>query len=415
VYRSARREADRLAPDLVAFARELIRVPSVSLSEKRIADRVEARLRELEYDLVLRDEAGNVVGVMAGANHGPTLLLNSHMDTVPPWDEESSPETPFSGAVKDGRLCGHGASDCKGGLAAQVYAGPLLTRSELPLNGDLVVAATVAEENGCSVGVRHLLEETLPRLEIAPSFAILGEPTSLDLCYGHDGWVDVDIRVRGENLRSVRKAGERIAHKFELFSRKFRKASGRVVMRSSGPEFVAGDDGQSSTVRITRRLSPGEAPEQFISWVRGRAPELVTAFNPVVVDVEVHRERQRLYTGRSVDVEFRTAPWATDLLHPFVGRVRDALLIAGWKSVAVRTWALDRPGMGTPGSLLVNQHRIPTLGFGPGDESQVQARHESVNVDRLATAAYGTAVLAHRLIGEPVLWPYGERRCLAPL
>ena len=64
-------------------------------------------------------------------------------------------ESPYSGRIENERVYGLGASDCKGGLAAQVYAGDLLKRSLLPLQGNLVVAATVAEENGRSLGRSH--------------------------------------------------------------------------------------------------------------------------------------------------------------------------------------------------------------------------------------------------------------------
>jgi hypothetical protein len=59
--------------------------------------------------------------------------------------------------------------------------------------------------------------------------------------------------------------------------------------------------------------------------------------------------------------------------------------------------------MGTAGGILVNDYHIPTLGFGPGDENR-GGRPETVNGHRLATAAFGTAVLAHWLIGKPLTW-----------
>ena len=175
-------------------------------------------------------------------------------------------------------------------------------------------------------------------------------------------------------------------------------------MRTSGAQFAEDEDGPASTIRIRRRLTPAEPAERFLGWVRGRVSELLTAFASVEVDIGVHHEQQRLYTGRLVDVEFLAAPWTTDLDHPFVNRARDALLIAGWNHVPVRTWLLNSTDMGTAGGLLMNHYHIPTVGFGPGDESQNPARHETVNGDGLAAAAYGTAVMTHWLIGKPLSW-----------
>ena len=166
--------------------------PSPSFGEGAVADLVEAKMHEIGYDKVIRDDAGNVVGVLFGREAAPTPLLNCHMDTA----IAGAVDAPDVRPARDG-LPGPGPADCKGGLAAQVYAGALLKRSLLPLRGNLVVAATVAEENGASAGVRALLERRLPELSLQPAYAILGEPTDLGLYYGHDGWVEFDILVEG--------------------------------------------------------------------------------------------------------------------------------------------------------------------------------------------------------------------------
>ena len=84
----------------------------------------------------------------------------------------------------------------------------------LPLKGTLIFCATVAEENGRSVGVRGLLDSTLPSLELKPDYVVLGEPTDLQLFYGHDGWVKLDIRVAGENEFHVDDAAMAIYREF---------------------------------------------------------------------------------------------------------------------------------------------------------------------------------------------------------
>src|SRR5687768_18068359 len=56
-----------------------------------------------------RDEAWGLVGRLAGAGDGPTLMLNGHVDVVPIGDPEAWAFDPFSGHVRDGRLFGRGA------------------------------------------------------------------------------------------------------------------------------------------------------------------------------------------------------------------------------------------------------------------------------------------------------------------
>ena len=183
MYSILRGKNEGIEDAVLHFARELVRTPSPSLAEAHVAKLVEKEMREIGYDRVIRDDYGNVVGIIHGGEGQPTLLLNSHMDTVSRTADASA----GNGVWSDGRLYGVGASDCKGGLAAQVFCGLLLKRSLLPLRGNLVVAATVAEENGLSVGVRALLDETLPSLGMSPDYAVLGEPTSRSSHWKADG------------------------------------------------------------------------------------------------------------------------------------------------------------------------------------------------------------------------------------
>ena len=99
-------------------------------------------MEALGYHHVYRDAIGNVIGVIHGHEHNNTLLLNSHMDT-----HQTGEPDPMH--IEGDRIYGTGASDCKGGLAAQVFAGALLMRSLLPLRGTLVVAARITSYNVC--------------------------------------------------------------------------------------------------------------------------------------------------------------------------------------------------------------------------------------------------------------------------
>jgi acetylornithine deacetylase/succinyl-diaminopimelate desuccinylase-like protein len=64
------------------FLVRLVETPSESTREEKIADLVFEKMNSLGFDKVFRDDAGNVVGVMLGIEGAPTVILNSHMDTV---------------------------------------------------------------------------------------------------------------------------------------------------------------------------------------------------------------------------------------------------------------------------------------------------------------------------------------------
>jgi acetylornithine deacetylase/succinyl-diaminopimelate desuccinylase-like protein len=408
MYRTLRDTNQGLREDVVRFAEELIRTPSLSLGEGRVAELVEAKMKELGYDKVFSDDAGNIVGVLFGRQSSPTVLLNSHMDTVAPGQDDPWESNPFSGHVGDNRLFGLGASDCKGGLAAQVYAGALLKRSLLPLRGNLVVAATAAEENGRSVGVRTLLKNTLSELGIKPTYAILGEPTSLGLYYGHDGWLEVDINVQGANPFHVDDAARAIFSDFESDSQFKSVVDQPENVNLQQLRFEEGRGYRRATVGMARRLRPSENPAEVLGQIKHNASLVAQSAGAVAVDVLVRQENQRLYTGQNTVVRHITHAWSTDPFHPLMERARQALSAAGCE-VRPGKWELDRLGMGTAGSVMVNEFQLPTIGYGPGDETRAHKSNEYVEIDRMCECVYGTASIVHSLIGVPVFgWTTDE-------
>lgn len=403
-----RQKTEGINQDLVAFAQTLVRTPSVGLGEGDAAWQVESMMQSLSYDKVFRDESGNVVGVLFGRESEPTVLLNSHLDTVPPGDWDSWDGSPYSGRIKDGRLHGLGAADCKSGVAAQVFAGALLKRSLLPLRGNLIVAATVAEENGRSVGVRALLEQTLPALEMKPTWAILGEPTELGLYYGHDGWLEMEIRVEGANPFQVNDAADAILDDLRDAHQRVRITEPPESIAIYQPRFEDENGFRRAMIQVNRRLKLAEEVGQVLSQLKHSAHQVAQSLGNVAVDVVVRQEHQRLYTGRTTMVQHVTHAWSTDPFHPFIDTARGALAAAGCEARPGK-WRLGRLGMGTAGSYLVGEKQIPTIGYGPGSEEMAHVCGESVEIKKLTEAAYGTAAIVHSLIGMPVFgWTADE-------
>jgi acetylornithine deacetylase len=145
---------DAGAPAMEGLLAELVRVPSVSGSaaENDLQARLAATLRDqgLEVDHwpiplaetlaapgfpgaeVPRAEAWGLVGRLAGRTKGSSLMLNAHVDVVPPGDRDAWAADPFGGEVRDGSLHGRGACDMKGGLVAALAAVRALRRARSP-------------------------------------------------------------------------------------------------------------------------------------------------------------------------------------------------------------------------------------------------------------------------------------------
>jgi acetylornithine deacetylase/succinyl-diaminopimelate desuccinylase-like protein len=396
MYELLRAKNGYVGEQAIRFARELVRTPSVSLHEGQVAELVEQQMRAIGYDSVSRDKAGNVIGIMHGLVRGPVLLLNSHLDTVPEESDGAQPGSPPCGTVRRGVLHGRGAADCKAGLAAQVFVGDLLRRSLLPLNGCLVVAATVAEENGCGVGVRELIKDTLPRMDLRPAYAVLGEPTGLNVYYGHDGWLELEVCVEGSNPFEVDDAAKAITGEFDVW----RDDEGAEEISIGSTRFENQTGLRRALIPVDRRVSRTDACEKVLQDVRKQSLRMAQAFGNVAVEVAVRQESQRLYNGTTTLVRRVCNAWETDPFSPLLQRASQSLTAAGCQFKPGK-WKLGRLGMGTAGSVLQKEFHVPTVGYGPGLEDLAHAPNEHVEIASIQEAVYGTTVIVHSLIGVP--------------
>ena len=151
-------------------------------------------MRALGFDGFWRDEVGNAVGVIMGAEPGPTLLLDSHCDTVGiapgvPWTHD-----PFGGAIADGFIYGRGSSDMKAALAAMILAAAGFDRAKL--RGRVVVTATVMEENLEGAALKAVMDA------VRPDFVVIGEATELRLVRGGRGRAEIHLETIGRPAHS---------------------------------------------------------------------------------------------------------------------------------------------------------------------------------------------------------------------
>ena len=162
----------------------------------------------------------NVLGTLAGAGGGPSLMFNGHLDTSysgrEPWLRHVpgfQPE-PF---VRDGRLYGLGISNMKGALACYVEAVRALQDAGVRLRGDVLVAAVCgeiektqygdaqgAEYRGYAAGTRYLVSHGG-----VADMCLLGEPTEGKVVLGHFGALWLRIRVHGDFIHTAFSEGRR--------------------------------------------------------------------------------------------------------------------------------------------------------------------------------------------------------------
>ena len=199
------KEVESARDEVVAFAADLVRVPSVNPpgeAYETCAHVLGDRLRNCGFSvryLVAEDRPEhttryprvNVLGRREAGRAGPAVHLNGHLDVVPPgvgWTQD-----PFGGLVRDGRLYGRGSSDMKAGIAAAVYAAEALRRAGAPLAGSVEISGTADEESGGFAGVAWLADQGYLSTS-GTDYVIIPEPFGPDrVCVGHRGvyWFDL--------------------------------------------------------------------------------------------------------------------------------------------------------------------------------------------------------------------------------
>jgi acetylornithine deacetylase len=182
---------------------DLVRIDSVNPSlagggagEAAIAAFISQQLSDMGLEVARHEpEPGrtSVVGRLPGRGNGRSMMWNAHVDTV----GVTNMAEPFSGRITGRRLYGRGAYDMKGSVAAQLAAVRALLAAGVILDGDLLVAS-VADEEYASIGTTYLLHH------YRPDGAIVTEPTALQLCLAHKGFVWLQITTKGRAAHGSR-------------------------------------------------------------------------------------------------------------------------------------------------------------------------------------------------------------------
>ncbi|GAB5527640.1 MAG: M20 family metallo-hydrolase [Roseivirga sp.] len=215
-----------LTEKAISLLKALIETPSLSREEDKTADLIE---KFLQAEGVETARLGN--NVWARNKHFnaalPTVLLNSHHDTVKPNAGYS--KDPFAAIVEDGKLYGLGSNDA-GGCLVSLMATFLHFYADEDLSYNLVLAASAEEEISGKGGIESLLPH-LPEID----FAIVGEPTEMHLAVAEKGLMVLDCVVTGKAGHAARDEGENALYKAIQDIEWFRTFEFPKVSESLGP------------------------------------------------------------------------------------------------------------------------------------------------------------------------------------
>jgi acetylornithine deacetylase len=167
--------------DPIALARQLIDVPSPTESEGAVAELLERELAQLGFATRRYDVAPGRFNLYASAGGAPRVVLNSHIDTVPPW---------FASSEDDQYVYGRGACDTKGIIAAMIAAGERLRGGGVT---DFAFLLVVGEETD-SIGAKQANEELA---DLGSEFVVVGEPTESKFARASKGALTCTVRFQG--------------------------------------------------------------------------------------------------------------------------------------------------------------------------------------------------------------------------
>lgn len=195
---------NKLFNDSLFLLQKLISLPSLSKEEDDTASAIELFLQD--HGVKTHRRENNVWAFNKYYDSSkPTILLNSHHDTVKP--NPGYTRDPFAADIEDGKLFGLGSNDA-GGCLVSLIAAFLHFYEQENLKYNLCLAATAEEEISGKNGIELVVEE-LGQLE----FAIVGEPTLMDLAIAERGLMVLDCVSHGKAGHAAREEGDNAIYK----------------------------------------------------------------------------------------------------------------------------------------------------------------------------------------------------------
>lgn len=347
----------------VDLLKELIAIPSVSRDEERAADLLERYLRAALPGQTVFRKYNNCWVIAPGYDSAcPTVLLNSHIDTVRP--AESWTRDPFTPSEEGGeRIYGLGSNDAGASLVSLLQCYLLLQGRSRSYN--LIFLASAEEEVSGRYGIESVLPE-LPHID----FALVGEPTGMAVAVAERGLVVLDGVAIGKSGHAARNEGVNAIYEALPAIGKLREYRFQRLSETLGEVKV-------SVTQVQAGTAHNVVPDRCSFVVDVRTTDVYT--NQEVVEQLQSLVAPVQLTPRSV----RLQSSGIDCDHPFVRR-------------AV---CLGRKCFGSP--TLSDQALLscPSLKMGPGDSSRSHTADEFICRSEIREAI---ALYVHLLDGLSV-------------
>lgn len=335
---------EKLIEGSIALLMDLIRTQSFSEEEDQTANIINTYLQT--YGVQTHRDLNNVWAFNKYYDPSkPTILLNSHHDTVHPNKDYT--RDPFNAEIIDGKLFGLGSNDA-GGCLVSLIATFLYYYDKQNLEYNFVIAATAEEE----ISGLHGLEWVVPKLGNL-EFAIVGEPTQMHLAIAEKGLMVLECKAPGKSGHAAREEGENAIYNAVKDIAWFQSYQFPKTSEIFGPIKM-------SVTMISAGTQHNVVPSSCDFVVDVRITDAYT--NDEVLDI-IHQNTISDIHPRST----RLKPSSIDKNHPIVQ--------AGI--------ALGRTTYGSPTTSDQALLSIPSLKLGPGDSARSHTADEFIYVSEI--------------------------------
>jgi putative selenium metabolism hydrolase len=377
-------EAKKNERAVAGFLRDLIAIKSVSSQEGDVVARIKLEMEKCKYDEITIDPMGNIIGRIG---HGKRILaFDAHVDTVDVGNPANWKVDPFTGDETDGIIYGRGACDMKGALASIVYGGKII--KDLGLEGDytLYVVGSVQEEDCDGLCWQYIINED----KLRPEIVVIAEPTNLAVYRGHRGRMEIEVRTKGISCHgSAPERGVNAVYKMAPIVADIEKLNERLggepflgkgtvtiaEIRSTSPSLCAVAD--SSTIHLDRRLAASDTEESAVREIKELPSVIAAEAEVVVLDYAVPS-----WKGLTYPTKKYYPTWLLPEEHPALHSGVAAFEGLFGEKPEVSRWVFS-----TNGVAVMGMHKIPCIGFGPGNEIFAHMATEHIPVEHLVKAS----------------------------
>ncbi len=373
--------------ELITLLCSLIQHPSENPpgNENSVARYIAELLRREGIETEVQEVAPgrpNVIARLKGQQPGKRLIFNGHTDVVPcgeGWSVE-----PFAAVIDGERIIGRGAADMKSGVAAMIYAALLIKRRQYAFNGEITLLFNVDEER-VNLGMAHFIAQG-----VEADYAIIGEPTSLEVCIAHKGVSRTRLTTHGTaghaaKTRHPDSAIDKMAQLFPGLLQECQRVKqlqhpllGNASMLvttingGSAPNIVP----QSCSLEIDRRVLPDEKRSDINDSVLSALSK-----SGLTSELDYSLENYLFIPASAIDDAHPLVEAACEAVTTVTGSARKTIFDA---TCEAPFFSVDC--------------RIPTIIMGPGDLAQAHVKDEYVRIEELHHAAKIYSQLALTLL-----------------